>query len=435
MVINKICNINRICFLTSILFFGNICGTELTLVNKFDKTIGEALGFMQAKKVLVSSSGKDIYIAGNKRGRVGLYARTVPNQIELISSTDSIPDIFDMVFSPDEKFVYISTYYHNTIECYSRNEVTGKLTYSNRIEINPNQNWFYIPMNLCMSSSGNNLYVISDDAISVFDRNALTGLLTFVQMLSDEKGGITTLSGANTVDISPDGKYAYVTSTGDSCISLFKRDTTTGVLSYAGMIHSDGNNYKVLKRPNNIFIAKNGKYAIVASSGEGAIAWFTRNPITGALSFGGELLDQGPKIYGIYYISEFQVFASGTRIITSAEESSALFTVDTSSGKIVWQESFKISDNSSGSFSGTSVAVSKIDKDIYVTGWNGVLTILNWAQNTISIHTNSSNVYNHSNRTVSDQCFDLLGKKMTPVIKSSSNKKIQIYKNKVSVNR
>jgi outer membrane protein assembly factor BamB len=180
------------------------------------------------------------------------------------------------------------------------------------------------------------------------------------------------------------------------------------MLSYAGKVRTHGNDYYVLKYPSLVSVSDNGKYVIAASIFKCALAWFSRNPINGELTFGGELIDSGPTVFGIYEISEFKVFAGGTRIFTAAGVSSGLFSVDTNSGKLTWLESVVIPTFPNQFHSGTSVAI--CGDNIYTTGYDGTLTILKWTPNTTNLK--SFSTHKNVNPGLRTGCLsDLLGRK------------------------
>jgi 6-phosphogluconolactonase (cycloisomerase 2 family) len=298
--------------------------------------------------------------------------------LTFVASTDTLRHNYGMALSPDEKFLYIATYYSNTIECYSRNEMTGVLSFSHRTEINPNNNWFLYPTRLRMDKTGQNLYVVSDNSLSVFKRNIQSGALEFRQMLTDEKGTITELAGISDVDISPDGKFAYVASGGDSSVSWYQRDAATGMLTFSGMLHGSAGSSYVLKRPDNVRISPNGDFAVVAAGGEGAIAGFSRNPATGALVFINELLERSSNKYGIYEANDFCFFAQDTRIVTAAAYASGLISMDTATGALHWLEAVTIPAKINFMHFGRGVAVSPDNKRIFIAGSEGTLTQLEW---------------------------------------------------------
>ena len=63
-----------------------------------------------------------------------------------------------------------------------------------------------------VSPDGNHVYVTGsvDDSVVVFERNATTGELTFLEAHRDGMGGVGGLSGAEGIALSPDGAHLYV---------------------------------------------------------------------------------------------------------------------------------------------------------------------------------------------------------------------------------
>ena len=93
----------------------------------------------------------------------------------------------------------------------------------------------------------------------------------------------------NDVAISSDGKHAYVTSSGDSGLSWFERNATSGELVYRGTIIDKINGAIGLSGANSILLSPDDKYAYVVSSGNDAVIWYERNASTGNLAFTGVL--------------------------------------------------------------------------------------------------------------------------------------------------
>jgi DNA-binding beta-propeller fold protein YncE len=56
--------------------------------------------------------------------------------------------------------------------------------------------------------------------------------LTFVEFQQDGVDGVDGLGVAAGVDISPDGKHVYVTGAGDDAVAVFSRNTATGALTF-----------------------------------------------------------------------------------------------------------------------------------------------------------------------------------------------------------
>ena len=74
----------------------------------------------------------------------------------------------------------------------------------------------------------------SDDAIAVFARNSVTGILTFVEKITSSTGGL--LNGIRSVAVTPDGSQVLAVSFYDDALSIYDRNTTDGTLTFKQVI-------------------------------------------------------------------------------------------------------------------------------------------------------------------------------------------------------
>jgi hypothetical protein len=105
------------------------------------------------------------------------------------------------------------------------------------------------PQGLAISPDGSSLYVVSsvDGSVAVFARSAGSAL-TFVEAEKDGVNGVDGLGGAQAVAVSPDGAHVYVASSGtstvtgtDDAVAIFTRDALTGALTFVAAVR-DGEN-------------------------------------------------------------------------------------------------------------------------------------------------------------------------------------------------
>ena len=96
-------------------------------------------------------------------------------------------------------------------------------------------------LSVTVSPDGKHLYAAgqSDDAVAVFSRDSTTGALTFVEVQRDGVGGVDGLLEAHWVTVSPDGKHLYAAGQLDDAVAVFSRDSTTGALTFVE-VHKDG---------------------------------------------------------------------------------------------------------------------------------------------------------------------------------------------------
>lgn len=175
---------------------------------------------------------------------------------------------------------------------------------------------------IAISPDGESAYATSqgDDAIVHLDRVPATGAVSLAGCITFETatagsacspGPVTTGTGASTgldapadAVVSPDGSDVYAVSQDDDAIVHFDRNTTTGALSYVACASTEtatvtsapcfdlgdtaGGVDSGLDSPTGIAISAGPGISVYVTSGsDDAIARFTRNPTTGALSYDG----------------------------------------------------------------------------------------------------------------------------------------------------
>ena len=154
---------------------------------------------------------------------------------------------------------------------------------------------------IAISPDGKNVYVASSrsDAIAVFKRNVSTGKLTQRAgvtgcIAAKGAGGCTTgigLEGPNSVTVSPDGRSVYATSLDSNTIDVFARNPSTGALTQlssggctANAPTSGCTTGRALDGPDVVVVSPDGRNVYVGAFKGDALAVFTRNPSTGALT-------------------------------------------------------------------------------------------------------------------------------------------------------
>ena len=78
-------------------------------------------------------------------------------------------------------------------------------------------------VSVTVSPDGKQVYVASqyDSALAVFNRNATTGALIFVEVQRNGLGGVDGLDVATSVTVSPDGKHVYAAGQNDDAVAVF----------------------------------------------------------------------------------------------------------------------------------------------------------------------------------------------------------------------
>lgn len=155
---------------------------------------------------------------------------------------------------------------------------------------------------IALSPDGKHAYVAASDsdAIAIFKRNKNSGVLT----QASGKSGCASLGGAsgcrsavgidgpNSVVVTKDGKNVYVTSRNSNSISSFSRNKSDGALtqlgSPTGCISGSGasgcGSGSALDGPDVVVASNDGRNVYVGSFFGNAVASFTRDASTGALT-------------------------------------------------------------------------------------------------------------------------------------------------------
>src|SRR5262249_53281969 len=89
--------------------------------------------------------------------------------------------------------------------------------------------------------NGTFVYVVgsngTDNTIAVFrDTGAATNPLQFVDALYNGRGGVRGIVQPSDVEVSPDGRYVFVTGEGGTSLAVFQRNATTGDLAFGQVL-------------------------------------------------------------------------------------------------------------------------------------------------------------------------------------------------------
>ncbi len=97
--------------------------------------------------------------------------------------------------------------------------------------------------------------------------------LRFVEVQKDGVAGVDGLDGAVWVAVSPDGVQVYVASVVDDAVAVFTRDVTSGALTFAGVQKGEG---KGLNGANSVAVSPDGRHLYVTGGDSDAVAVFQR---------------------------------------------------------------------------------------------------------------------------------------------------------------
>jgi 6-phosphogluconolactonase (cycloisomerase 2 family) len=209
-------------------------------------------------------------------------SRPLLNQIQRIDTADSEfnpgPET-DLAFSPDGAHFYTANRTSNAVSVFARDASTGLLSLSSQVTDDEPGNW---ARQIDIAPSGDHVYLLRHEgdaatgplerAVQVYLRDATTGALSLAQSLRLADLDVPSGSGVRDIRVSDDGAYVYVAIS--ERIADFSRDASTGLLNLAQVVDDVVAGH----------IEPSGDHLFVSSLDTSEISTFVRDPNDGLLA-------------------------------------------------------------------------------------------------------------------------------------------------------
>lgn len=199
------------------------------------------------------------------------------------------PHVHSTVFSPDDKFLFVSDLGIDKIMIYSFNAGSGKPEPA-KVPFMATQPGTG-PRHFVFHPNGKYAYLVEEMGGQVVAYKYNNGQLTLLQQVSTLPADFTGKKWAGDIHISPDGKFLYASNRSPSnTIVTYAIDSKTGKLTAKGFEPVQGD------VPRNFVIDPTGNFLLVANQETDNVVVFKRDPKTGLLTATGKQLQVGNPV-------------------------------------------------------------------------------------------------------------------------------------------
>jgi 6-phosphogluconolactonase (cycloisomerase 2 family) len=265
-------------------FARNATTGELSFVEMEQDGVGGVDGLDAATSVVVSPDGDNVYVTGYGDDAIAVFDRITSTGVLSFSEmhtngamVSGLEGALSVAVSPDGKHVYVAGRDDDAVSIFGRDQSTGKLSYLDTVwDSDLTVDGLDGVRSVIVSPDGKHVYTASyiSDAVAVFERNANTGALTFVEMHKDGVGGVDGLDVGISVAVSPDGEHVYATGNHDNAMAVFERDGESGALTFVE-VHRDGvDGIDGLQGAQKIAPSPDGRHVYVTGWDDDAVAIF-----------------------------------------------------------------------------------------------------------------------------------------------------------------
>lgn len=286
-----------------------------------------------ANALAVSPDGEQVYIASSVDDAVAVYGRD-PGTGELslldaavdgVDGVDGLDNPAGVAISPDGKNVYATALLDSAVVVFGRDPDTGLLT---PVGLQPQtgENMLNQPVGIAVSPDGASVYVASQssDALTECERLPANGDILCPDVQVDGLDGVDGLNGARGVAVAPDGENVYVTGANDNAVATFSRDPGTGALTFIEAEKDGVGGVDSLGTARDVEVSPDGRHVYVAAAGDDALTAFSRDSATGALSLVGALRDGVGGVDGLNGATSVVTSGDGKNIYVAASAGAAL---------------------------------------------------------------------------------------------------------------
>ncbi len=328
-----------------------------------------------------ASDGTRLYAVGSNPGRLTAFDRDtrtgalnlVQTLTDGIDGLDGLAGAVDVVLSPDDDAVYVAAQTDDALSVFTVDPISGQLSF---LELHRDGigivNGIGRISALALTPDGRTLFAAgeADNAVAVFRRDPSGNGLTFVAVHQEGFDGIDGLAGVNDVAVSPDGSHLYAAGTLDDAVAVFEIDPSTGELAFVekvadGDLHETGT-VEGIGGASAVAVSADGEMVFVTGETSDALAVFSRDSITGRLTFVERHLDGADGVSGLQGASALVMSRDDDQVYVAGTLSNAIAAFGrTDDGGLRFLESYDSASGTPGLTGVRGLAVSTDAKHLY----------------------------------------------------------------------
>ncbi|MEN1728916.1 MAG: beta-propeller fold lactonase family protein, partial [Pseudomonadota bacterium] len=214
-------------------------------------------------------------------------------------------------------------------------------------------------------------------ALVVLERDAgsteLGRHLRYRQTLRNNAGGVTGMDGA--VDLTVVGNDIYVAAERSNAVTHFRQDSMTGVVSFVAS-YVNGGAITGMSGAAAVLASPNDQQVYVAGRFDHAIAIFSRDQVTGALTFAGEARNGEDGVIGMLGANAMAMSVDGNQLYVAARESNSVVVLDRDGDTLTYRQTFFDGTEGAVLTSPTGIAVTNLVQNRELTSEHVLVTSL-----------------------------------------------------------
>ncbi len=295
-------------------FTRNIQDGTITFKENITNKAGRTQGMSGSYSLTVSPDDKNIYtISSGDTSFVTFSRNPATNEFRFVNAQPFLSkELASWPYTSkamicDNHFVFGSGYWNSAMYKTKRDTETGILTLDEKLYFGQNSNIDGLYNAQSSSSSDHHVFVSTPrNGISIFRRNDTTGRLTYKRVINQDNSGIRFLYAVSKSIVSANNQYLYVLATNNgpeyykTAILIFQIDEAHDNLILLDSVTSDLNGLSDFHYQTDMEMSPDNKFIYVSTSSyPGRIFQFKLNAQTGLLTYVNNFVF--PGVYNNYF--------------------------------------------------------------------------------------------------------------------------------------